>query len=524
MEAARAITLTLILILVLIWAWRILSRLWFTPKRLEKLLREQGFQGNPYKVLVGDSKEFLKMREEALSKPMNLSDDIVPRVEPYLHHSVNTHGKNSFIWLGPTPRVTILDPEQIKDVFNKMSDFPKPDTNPLVKLLATGVAGYEGEKWSKHRRLINPAFNLEKLKTMLPLFFKSCNDLISKWEGMLSPDGSCEIDVWPFLQNLTSDVIARSAFGSSFEEGRRIFQLQREQVKLLTQVILKIQIPGWRFLPTKTHRRMKEIDRDIKASLKDMIYKREKAQKAGEATNNDLLGILLESNHREIQEHGNKNSKNVGMSLEDVIEECKLFYFAGQETTSVLLVWTMVLLSRYPYWQERAREEVFQVFGNEKLDFDGLSRLKIVSIVTMILYEVLRLYPPALGMARLVKKDLKLGNSTLPAGVHVFLPTILVQHECELWGEDAKQFNPERFSEGVVKATKGRVSFFPFGWGPRICIGQNFSMLEAKMALSMILQHFSFELSPAYAHAPTMSITLQPQFGAHIILHRYERK
>ncbi|KAL9322139.1 hypothetical protein ACSQ67_010192 [Phaseolus vulgaris] len=517
MEAAWTTTLTLIVILLLIWAWKILNWLWFNPKRLEKLLREQGFQGNPYKLLVGDSKEFLKMRKEALSKPMDLSDDIVPRVSSYINHSVKSHGKNSFIWLGPTPRVTILDPEQIKDIFNKIYDFPKPDINPLLKLLATGLADYEGEKWSKHRRLINPAFNLEKLKAMLPLFFESCNDLVNKWERMLSSDGSCEIDAWPFLQNMTSDVIARSAFGSSFEEGRRIFQLQREQAKLALQVILKIQIPGWRFLPTKSHRRMKEIDRDIKASLKDMIYKREKALKKGEAINDDLLGILLESNHKEIQEHAKGDNKNVGMSLEDVIEECKLFYFAGQETTSVLLVWTMMLLSRYPDWQERAREEVLQVFGNQKPSFDGLNRLKIV---TMILNEVLRLYPPALGMNRLAKRDLKLGNIILPAGVQIFLPTVLVHHNCEFWGEDAKQFNPERFSEGVLKATKGRVSFFPFGWGPRICIGQNFSLLEAKMALSMILQHFSFELSPAYAHAPAMLITLQPQYGAHIILHK----
>jgi cytochrome P450 len=127
---------------------------------------------------------------------------------------------------------------------------------------------------------------------------------------------------------------------------------------------------------------MKEISRDIKASLTYIINKREIALKAGESSKDDLLGILLESNHKEKEERG--NNKNVGMTLEDVIEECKLFYFAGQETTSVLLVWTMVLLSRYPDWQARAREAVLQVFGNKKPDFDGLSHLKIVSIVSSV--------------------------------------------------------------------------------------------------------------------------------------------
>ncbi|MED6121607.1 hypothetical protein PIB30_031824 [Stylosanthes scabra] len=332
---------------------------------------------------------------------------------------------------------------------------------------------------------------------------------------MLSSNGSCEIDVWPFLQNLASDVISRAAFGSSYEEGIRIFELQKEQLKLTMEVITKIYIPGWRFLPTPINRRMKKIDRLIKASLKDIINKKEKALKAGETSKDDLLGILLESNHKEIEEHGNK--KNIGMSLEDVIDECKLFYFAGQETTSVLLVWTMVLLSKHSYWQERAREEVLQVFGTQKPHLDGLNRLKIVS---MILYEVLRLYPPVLGLTRSTDKDMKLGEITLPEGVHIFMPIVFVHHDFGLWGDDAKRFNPERFSEGIFKATNGKASFFPFGWGPRICIGQNFSLMEAKLALSLILQHFSFELSPSYAHAPMAMATLHPQHGAHIILRK----
>jgi cytochrome P450 len=109
---------------------------------------------------------------------------------------------------------------------------------------------------------------------------------------------------------------------------------------------------------------------------------------------------------------------------------------------------------------------------------------------------------------------------TIPAGVLIVLPTILVQRDCELWGDNAKEFDPKRFSEGVSKATMGQLSFFPFGGVPRICIGQNFAMMEAKMALALILQHFSFELSPSYTHAPFTILTLQPQFGAHIVLHK----
>ncbi|KAI8552355.1 hypothetical protein RHMOL_Rhmol06G0260300 [Rhododendron molle] len=230
---------------------------------------------------------------------------------------------------------------------------------------------------------------------------------------------------------------------------------------------------------------------------------------------NDLLGILLKSNLKATdQELGSKNKK---LTVEDIIEECKLFYLAGQETTSVLLVWTMDLLSKHQKWQALAREEVLAVFGDNKPDFDGLHQL---ITVTMILNEAMRLYSPAAFLTRYTHKNTKLGGLVLPAGIELMVPTIAIHHDPGIWGQDSKNFMPERFSEGIVKATKGQVTFFPFGGGPRICIGPNFALVEAKIALAMILKHFYFQLSPSYVHAPSFMLTVKPQHGAHLILQK----
>ncbi|CAN7074921.1 unnamed protein product [Brassica oleracea var. botrytis] len=341
---------------------------------------------------------------------------------------------------------------------------------------------------------------------MVPAFHQSCSEVVGKWDKLVLDKGlSCEVDVWPWLVSMTADVISRTAFGSSYKEGQRIFELQAELSELIIQAFRKAFIPGYSYLPTKGNKRVKAAAREILVILRGIVNKMLLAREASD----DLLGILLESNLG--QDEGN------GMSTEDVMEECKLFFFAGQETTSVLLVWTMVMLSQHQDWQARAREEVKQVFGDKKPDAEGLNQLKVM---TMILYEVLRLYPPVAQLIRAVHKEMKVGDLTLPGGVQISLPILLVQRDTELWGQDAGEFKPERFKDGLSKATKNQVSYFPFSWGPRICIGQSFALLEAKMAMALILQRFSFELSPSYVHAPYTVMTIHPQFGAHLILHK----
>uniref|UniRef100_A0A0E0JLF4 Cytochrome P450 n=1 Tax=Oryza punctata TaxID=4537 RepID=A0A0E0JLF4_ORYPU len=452
---------------VLLWqAGRLLDRLWWRPRRLERALRAQGLRGTTYRFLLGDLREFGRLNEEAWSStPLPLGcHDIVPRVTPFVHRNVRENGRPCFSWFGPIPNVTITDPAQVRDVLsNKLGHFEKP--NSCCRRFLRAVKSLWGNGW------------IPSVPT-----------------------------------SLTGDVISRTAFGSSYREGRRIFQLQTEQAELFIGAIQKIVIPGYMYLPTKKNRRMRRINSEVESILRGIIGKRMQAIAEGESTNDDLLGLLLESNMRHADENGRSSP---GMTTEDVIEECKLFYFAGMETTSVLLTWTMVVLSMHPEWQHRAREEVLGLFGRDKPDYEGLSRLKTV---TMVLYEVLRLYPPAIVFSRKTYKEMEIGGVVYPSGVILELPVLFIHHDREIWGSDVHEFRPERFAEGISRASNDHGAFLPFGWGPRVCIGQNFALLEAKMALCMILQRFEFELAASYTHAPHTVITLHPMHGAQMKL------
>ncbi|PPE00203.1 hypothetical protein GOBAR_DD02779 [Gossypium barbadense] len=345
--------------------------------------------------------------------------------------------KSFVIWYGTTPRVAIIEPNLIKEVLNnKTSGFPKPEINSFTQLFVTSLASYNGDKWAKHRKIVNPAFHVEKLK-------------------LVNFMGSSEVDMSVEFQNLTGDVISRAAFGSNFDEGRLIFLLQKEQGRLFLQSQMKINFPLLRFLPTKVNKRMKHINREVGSLPTRIIEKREKFIRAGDHKDN-LLSLFLKSNLNEVEV--NKNS-GAGMSMADVIEECKLVYFTGQEITTNLLTLTMIVLNMHNEWQERAREEVLQVSGNNQPDYDDLNGLKIVN---MILLEVMRLYPST-SLIRCTKRETKLGNMSLPEK-----------------GEDVMKFKPERFSEGMFKATDDEVSDFLSDGALEYALGKNFVMLESK--------------------------------------------
>uniref|UniRef100_A0A0D6QXT1 Cytochrome P450 n=1 Tax=Araucaria cunninghamii TaxID=56994 RepID=A0A0D6QXT1_ARACU len=423
------------------------------------------------------------------------------------------YGKVFTYWLGTTPRIVVLDPEMIKQILsNKFGHVEKAVPNIQLRRL-TGdysLTRVEGEEWARHRRILNPVFHLENLKSMVPVVASSTVKVLEKWGDAIAR-GVKEIEVYEEFRCLTADVIARTAFGTSFEQGKDVFIMLAEQTVLAGRAMGQFYIPGSRFLPTADNLRAKRLERAMQKSLRRLIMNRKENADMGktECYGSDLLGLLIAAYNDEL----NARKNFVRVSLEHVVDECRTFFNAGHETTSTLLAWTIVLLGMHTNWQERAREEVLHLFKKETPNADALSRLKVVN---MILYEALRLYPPVAVMVRTTYKKMQLEGLTLPAGTELVLPTIAVHHDADVWGKDVNDFNPGRFSQGISKACTHPAAFVGFSMGPRVCIGQNFALIEAKVVISMILQRFSFVTSPGYVHDPAWILTVRPRHGAQI--------
>ncbi|XP_031251978.1 cytochrome P450 734A1 [Pistacia vera] len=485
--------------------------LWWTPRKIEDHFSKQGIRGPPYHFFIGNVKELVGMMLKASSQPMPFSHNILPRVLSFYHHWKKIYGATFLVWFGPTVRLTVSDPDLIREVFTSKSEFyEKNEAHPLVKQLeGDGLLSLKGEKWAQHRKIITPTFHMENLKLLVPVVAKSVTEMLDKWLAM-SKSGQVEIEVSEWFQLLTEDVITRTAFGSSYEDGKAIFRLQAQQMELAAEAFRKVFIPGYRFLPTKRNINSWKLDKEIKKSLMKLIGKRKEnrmqVENEKEKSSKDLLGLMIQASN---------SSPNI--TDYDIVEECKSFFFAGKQTTSNLLTWTTVLLAMHPQWQVLAREEVVRVCGARDIPTkDDVVKLKTLS---MILNESLRLYPPIIATIRRAKADVELGGYKIPCGTELLIPIIAVHHDQAIWGNDANEFNPARFSEGVARAAKHPVGFIPFGLGVRTCIGQNLAILQTKLALAIILQRFSFRLAPTYQHAPTVLMLLYPQYGAPIIFH-----
>uniref|UniRef100_A0A0D3G7H8 Cytochrome P450 n=1 Tax=Oryza barthii TaxID=65489 RepID=A0A0D3G7H8_9ORYZ len=468
MAALLGILLVAFLAAAVPFAFRLLHSFLWVPRRLERRFRRQGIRGPPRRPLSGNAAGYRDLLAAAQSAPLaSFHHAVVARVAPHYREWPERYGRPFVFWLGPRPRLVVSDPEVVKAVLtDPTGTFDKAGSgggNPLARqLFGEGLVGLTGEKWARHRRVIAPAFNMERIKGWISEITDITSSMLDKWEVQDEARAEFEIDVHKEFHTLIADVISSVAFGSSYEEGKRVFELQEEQLKLAILAMTTVYIPGFRFVPTKKNRRRHMLNQEVRNSLRKLI---EINGRKCEDSNN-LLGMMLSATlHQE--------------------------------------------------WQNKARDEVLQACGkSEHPNAENLSNLKIVN---MVLKETLRLYPPAMFLNRMVNRDVKLGKLDIPAGTQLHFPILDIHHDVNIWGTNADEFDPSRFAEGKSYHLG---AYFPFGIGPTICVGQNLTMVEAKVALAMILQRFALVVSPSYVHAPMHGVTLQPQYGAQVLAHK----
>ncbi|KAH7515795.1 hypothetical protein FEM48_Zijuj10G0064300 [Ziziphus jujuba var. spinosa] len=345
------------------------------------------------------------------------------------------------------------------------------------------------------------------LQGMSPAMITSVENMLERWKSYKGK----AIEVYEEFRLFTSDVISRTAFGNNYQKGKNIFETLVRLIVLASDNIYKLRFPGIsEFFKTNNQIELDMLDSQVRNNIIEVIKKRERKVITGKEDNfgSDFLGLLLKAHHNA--------ADNERISIKTVVDECKTFYSAGQETTNSLLAWVVLLLAIHKDWQEELRNEVFNLFGKQNPNPDNSAKLKKMG---MVFNETLRLYPPAISLKRKVEREVRVGKYILPANLNLFLSALPVHHDSKIWGEDVHEFKPERFSQGVVGATNNNpAAFFPFGMGPRNCVGSNFAIIESKIALCMILQRYSFTLSPTYVHMPYHLVTTRPMYGIQVIL------
>ncbi|KAL0921845.1 hypothetical protein M5K25_008958 [Dendrobium thyrsiflorum] len=499
-----------------------LKKSWWDPIRITKMMEAQGITGPAYKFFHGNTAEASKLLVDSIDKSVELSHDILPKVQPHIHSWIKQYGRNVLTWLGPTPTLVIGEAELVKEILNdKDGVYPKGETPKFFKkLLGDGVAMAKGEKWARQRKLTAQAFRADCVKGMMPGIVAAVESILTKWDEL---DGK-EVDLFKEFSILTSEVISKSAFGSSYSEGKIIFTKLDQLAAIVAKNSQTVQLPFLcsKFMQNRDDIESSRIEDDIRESIFKIVKKREERKEKGEIDGygDDLLGLLM-SAHHEIDKEGK-------ITMEDVIDECKTFYFGGQETTASMLSWTSLLLASNEDWQERARLEVMEIFGGRSPTSEDTASISKLKMMTMIMNESMRLYPPVINIKRTVTRNSILGNKlVVPKGMEIHISPIIIHHDRKIWGDDVHLFKPERFANGVAGAMAGQgagggsgTTFFPFGAGPRFCIGQGLAMVEAKVALAMILQRYKLRLSPSYIHSPIYRITIRPQRGLQVLLQK----
>jgi len=400
----------------------------------------------------------------------------------------------------------IADPQLIQEVLvTQNANFTK---SPVLKrskaLLGDGLLTSEEPLHLRQRRLTQPAFHRERLRGYAGTMVAFTNEWLERWERewpALIAAGQ-HVDLHAEAMQLTLSIVSKALYNADMrrdarsisEVGSAVANMYRLITLPFAEQLIKLPLP---------------VSRQFRAArdrLDKLMYGLIAERRASQEDKGDLLSMLLMAQDNE--------GDGGQMSDTQIRDEILTLFLAGHETTANALSWTWYLLASNPGAERRLFEEVDSVLGGREPLADDVESLRYTYAVFA---ESMRLYPPAWAMGRTPKEPFELGGYRIPAGVICFISQWLMHRDPRFWPEP-KRFLPERWLTPDTERPK--FAYFPFGAGPRLCVGERFAWMEGVLILARVAQRWRFRLAPGARIVPLPVITLRLKYGLPVIPER----
>ena len=417
----------------------------------------------------------------------------------YLTKCTREYGDIVFFRFLGVPACYTSRPEYIESVLvTQSNNFVKSkDYRAMRRVLGNGLLLSEGDFWRRQRKLIQPAFHQGRITAYAQIMIDYTQRMLASWS-----DGQA-LDMHEAMMRLTLGIVAKTLFDAdvSHEAEGVDAALTVLMGKFLRQAGMALLLPTWVPLPTS------QLLKRAVGRLDKVIYGIIEQRRASGQLSGDLLSAFLQA----------QDDEGVGMTDRQLHDEIMTLFLAGHETTANVLSWTWLLLGQNPETEQKLIEELERVLGGRVPTPADLPQLVYTD---MVLRESMRLYPPVWVIGRRALASFRLGEYEIPADTNMLISQYLMHRDARYFPEPEK-FVPDRWGAGNARtAALPRFAYFPFGGGPRVCIGAGFAMMEAVLLLATIAQKFQIQISPEEKVSMQPSVTLRPRNGIPATLKR----
>lgn len=411
---------------------------------------------------------------------------------PYFQSLARKYGDVAYFKLGPQQAYFFNHPDHIKDILvtNHQNFMKGLALQRAKRLLGEGLLTSEGSFHRRQRRLAQPAFHRARVASYANVMTEHAVKTRERWR-----DGET-LDISEEMMQLTLGIVGKTLFDADvISDAREV----GEAMTILMDLFNTITIPFFELIAKLPLPQLRRLDQ-ARARLDAIIYRLVNDRRKSGEDRGDLLSMLLLAQDTE--------GDGGQMTDEQLRDELMTIFLAGHETTANALTWTLYLLSQNPEAESQLHEEIDQVLEGRIPTFDDVARLKYTE---MVLAESMRLFPPAWAIGRAALVDCNVGGYFVPKKSLV-LVSQFVMHRDERYFSDPLRFDPDRWTT-EARESRPAFSYFPFGGGPRRCIGEGFAWMEGILLLSTLAQQWEMRLAPNHPVALKPVITLRPKHG-----------